>query len=850
MNEQNDVGYVNAPSSKEIERAWKHVVRSTRTEVKDWLALRIYGHPAHTSKYLAQVMEKLQKREYKPANAYPFYIPKKDRSLRRFEFLAMDDRIVFQYLCNRLIKCSYKKIAELYSARRIFGNIPIDPEKQSDWLFLPPFNRRRGGRIVENGQYDLFRQRVLLSFDKFVRHKRQGWLIRTDIRSFYYSVDHNQLFKLIENNDWLPDKADRDLLRKCLEKWTPELGKGIPVGYECSDYIGNLYLNSLDEILKGFRAHRYVDDTYIFVQDFEQAKEVLFKIDKSLKALGLQRNTSKTKTYRIHSLPRKDLVRILRESLSTVADERQDAVAEAKRQDKLRVILQKSFELKRADEAPDDSFADFRNVAFVLNRITHQEVNIVEAAYYVLDHDLEHSYHALKYLSVYAPGDRLTKKLKSILRADYEPRSLKALAIYCLQKTHAPGVEDWVQPIVDRRDKNDWHLIRSILKQVVEPSLGEFSKELLDSAAESENPHTEVYARGLIFDRTADLSEKGKLVSDMLMNCNNHVKKLGIYFAHRDRLLHTADVSTLEPNLRRLFPEPRLNEIENFRNQFSQVFGISIDREFPIGSYFGNFSDIAQYMREIYASHNSDATKFVRKMHDLVSSMVITAAGESYDERRGLTLNESLDLFDDNEMRGLVAELHDETVKKYVRVERKKNLSSRFTDVFSLHVDNWHKREGLRVRNIMFISYSVADKAWCEMLVTAIKAHFGPEPPLWYFEGNLKFSDSIKREICHNRSITKVAILLTSNKYFASDVIRDLEYLYFKQQRDQNDLKILWIPCEPSSAESHGLGDVWTPAGIQPLSGKNDHDSKEAFNLAARKLFNYFNQSVSSAGQE
>ena len=262
-------------------------------------------------------------------------------------------------------------------------------------------------------------------------------------------VDHSLLLQLIEQRDWLPEEADRDLLRECLETWTPYTGKGIPVGYESSDYIGNLYLNCLDETLKDFRVHRYVDDTYIFVEDFEQAKDVLFKIDKSLEALGLQRNTSKTKTYRIHDLPRKELQHILRESLSTVADERQDAVAESKRQDKLREILEESFDQKRASESEDDSFANFRNVAFVLNRITHEEEDIKDIAYYVLDHDLEHSFHALKYLSTYASGDRLTKKLKSILEAEYEPRSLKALALYCLQKRCDTDIESAIQSIVE-----------------------------------------------------------------------------------------------------------------------------------------------------------------------------------------------------------------------------------------------------------------------------------------------------------------------------------------------------------------------------------------------------------------
>ena len=252
MPENRTAGYDEVPTIEEMKLAWEHVRRSSRTEVKDWLSINVYGYPSHTSQYLSLILTKLKRGKYEPGATYPFYRPKKDRSLRRFEFLQMDDRIVFQYLCNRLIRNSFKVLAELHTSRRVFGNMPTDPDRQSEWLFLPAFNRRKGDFIVANGQYDLFRNRVLLSFDEHLRQNRQGWLVRTDIRSFYYSVDHNQLFQLIEKHDWLPDETDQDLLRKCLEKWTPEPGKGIPVGYECSDYIGNLYLNGLDETLRIF----------------------------------------------------------------------------------------------------------------------------------------------------------------------------------------------------------------------------------------------------------------------------------------------------------------------------------------------------------------------------------------------------------------------------------------------------------------------------------------------------------------------------------------------------------------------------------------------------------------------
>ena len=52
-----------------------------------------------------------------------------------------------------------------------------------------------------------------------------------------------------------------------------------------------------------------------------------------------------------------------------------------------------------------------------------------------------------------------------------------------------------------------------------------------------------------------------------------------------------------------------LSKLQNFRNEFFKVFEIAIDAEFPIGAYFGEFSEVAQCMRELYAVKESNATR-------------------------------------------------------------------------------------------------------------------------------------------------------------------------------------------------------------------------------------------------
>jgi len=722
---------------------------------------------------------------------------------------------------------------------QVFGNIPNHPAENDEYVFRPPFDIRLSGGEVLDGQFDLFRKIVMNSYDEFALRTNQSWFVRTDIRSYFPSVDHVTLERFLLKRRWLADVTSRELLLKCLRKWASEEGKGIPIGYECSDYLGNLYVRDLDYALKDFRAHRYVDDIYIFVEDFEAVKDVLYRIDKTLKSLGLQRNTSKTMIHPLEEYGRDQFELLLSTNLSMYAEERPGDVAEQDRQRELLKILQESFDPHTDDVLFSSKIKDIRRVAFVLYRLSGPGENIEELAYEILDYDLKYAYHALSYLYLNHFDERLERKLNSILLAEYEPRALKALALAFISKVKPSLVRFHLQQLTEGSNEDDWHLVRAVLQDAIEPEFNSYSPNILQPLLKSENPFVQVYAFWLHYQFLNDNDQRSKQAQRMFTKNNHLVKKLGLYLTFRDGLVNDVDASLLDPPLQTLFPKKTQDEIENFRNEFDEVFGIPIDPDFPIGSYFGSMTLVAQCMREIYAIHNTDATKFVRQMHRLMVFMVTTSAGKIHGESCNMEVEGALNLFDDEQLNELVADVADQIVKKHVRVSKKNHLSGYFIRVFSEYVDSWHKLEGLRVRNIMFISYSVEDVAYREKLVTAIKSYFGQDPPLWYFQENLEFSDDIEEEILKARAETKVAILLTSNNYFASSPIMRLEYPYFKDQRDKKNLRILWIPCKPSSAVEQGLGRVWTPAGKDPLSGKSDHDQLEALDKAAKALYEY-----------
>jgi hypothetical protein len=751
----------------------------------------------------------------------------------------MDDRLVYQLLCNILIRKSYEVLADLHSRYRIYGNIPIDPSLHSDHVFQPVFAiRAKDGKQV-SGQYNLFKFRVIASFDEFKQREGQPWLIRTDIRSYYPSIDHRVLIKLLERNHWLPDNHARELLEMCVGKWEVADGKGIPIGYECSDHIGNLYIHDLDLTLSDFRVHRYVDDFYIFVDSFEQVKDVLHRIDTQLDSLGLQRNTAKTEYTRLSAIPQDKLKEMLSESLSMFAEDRIDPVDEENRQDALVDIFNRSFDSHSSEDSFDSKILDMSQIAFVHNRLRRMNSTVEDVAYYVLDHDLKYAYHALNYLYQNYSDAKYVRKLKEILDAEYEPRALKGLALSFLYKMNADLFEKSFEALIGKSDAGGWHLVREVLRVAAESPTPRLSSKQLARLKDHENPYVLVFVFSLLFFRNSDHESRCALIDSMFESEHRVLKFLGVHFAYRYRLADCVRTTLLDTDMRTYFDVSLLNESKDFFKNVFRIFDIFFDENFPLEKYFGRVPYISQLMRNMYATSERNSTEFVKNAVEFANSVLSTA-------------HDSAPVVDDSIAQGDHYENGSETLsdvifdmknhlgRGYVKVGKQLQFKDDLGRVLGNSVDKWHNVEGLRVRNIMFISYSVEDKSWREMLVTAIKSYFGQNPPLWYFEENLEFSDSVRQEILHNRSVTRVAILLTSNNYFASDPIMELEYPYFKEQRDQENLRILWIPCEPSSADLHGLGDVWTPAGIEPLTGKDVHGRKTAIDLAARKLYKYF----------
>ena len=118
---------------------------------------------------------------------------------------------------------------------------------------------------------------TLAAVHRAQRHlRRHPWFVKTDIRSYFASVDHATLLGLLERHF-----ERREVIERCASVLarTPDgsSGRGLPIGALTSQHFANTYLAGLDRLLlEGLRVRamvRYMDDTIWWCRDRAEARQ-------------------------------------------------------------------------------------------------------------------------------------------------------------------------------------------------------------------------------------------------------------------------------------------------------------------------------------------------------------------------------------------------------------------------------------------------------------------------------------------------------------------------------------------------------------------------------------------------
>lgn len=133
------------------------------------------------------------------------------------------------------------------------------------------------------------------------------------------------------------------------------------------------------------------------------------------------------------------------------------------------------------------------------------------------------------------------------------------------------------------------------------------------------------------------------------------------------------------------------------------------------------------------------------------------------------------------------------------------------------------------MRDKVFISYSHVDKKWVDKLCTVINPlERGSRITLWD-DRRIKVGTEWRDEIKKALASTKVAVLLVSPDFLASDFIAQHELPPLLDAAQQEDILIVWIPVRASMYKEAGIEKYQAAINPEkPLAQMRKHKQEEA----------------------
>ena len=255
-----------------LKRAFKRQRRGASPGVD---GVTVEDYEQHLEENLQRLHERIHSGQYWPKPVLRAYIPKADGGQRGLGLPALEDKIA-QSAVAEVLNAIYE--ADFYGFSYGF----------------------RPGRSPHG---------ALETLDRTLKTQRVNWVLDFDVRSFFDSLDHEWLMRMLEHR--IADRRVLRLIRRWLKAGILEGGEwvavdtGSPQGSGISPILANVFLHyCFDAWIHQWRQRhargqvvvvRYADDAVIGAEYEEDARRLLEALKERLAKFGLALNESKTR---------------------------------------------------------------------------------------------------------------------------------------------------------------------------------------------------------------------------------------------------------------------------------------------------------------------------------------------------------------------------------------------------------------------------------------------------------------------------------------------------------------------------------------------------------------------------
>lgn len=216
---------------------------------------------------------------YEPCKRELFYVPKPNFTIRCALETDYYDRWLYFYLVLPLIK---------------EFDCLIPPQ-----IFSHRYNTLNGNYLFHNAIEQWSKYQGLIR-----ARSKNKYIVSTDIQNYYENISivrlENDLLDYLActNKEYGSElSVSIKCLKNCLISWSFNGEYGLPQNRDCSSFLANIYMLSIDNkmLSMGYEYYRYMDDIAIICDDEFKARKALFILVNLLREKQLSVNSKKTK---------------------------------------------------------------------------------------------------------------------------------------------------------------------------------------------------------------------------------------------------------------------------------------------------------------------------------------------------------------------------------------------------------------------------------------------------------------------------------------------------------------------------------------------------------------------------